>query len=621
MTRSVFGAPGLSVQGSIVVDGGPTFAFSTGNSTPATTSVLAYNSGRFKDFYAGHMFLNLAKQFRNWYDSQNNKGQPAFKDANGYYTAVPTGATRVQTVLAWDDDLPADIIRRYAMTYTGAGTITFGGTITEVSRVTNTNGETITFDITGFGNALIYIDAIPDPANYPREFVMVPTATDWQARLDAGEIFTPEFLAHIRPNGKGLAFMRHLNLMLVNDSTVQDFADLPTVDAAVYTEGVPLEILCEMAKQGEHPPWWCIPHQASDQFVTDMANFIHARIPEYAATQRVEYINEFWNGIFSQFDHSIFKGAERWGTDHGLLTVTSGSRDIVLADATGITTGGHLGLYDAATRTYDQANIAAVNGNTITMDRNHPFDTGQVQVVTSETFYNVDYHALRSTQIMGLWTAATGTAPIRVMGSHVARASITEGLFDSTVWQAENDPAFVDPATVHDEVAVTSYFYAGLTANSSGRPDTITPLIAAFASSDAEGRTLALDNLLTETGIGLDLMEERLIAQRAACDVLGKRMVLYEGGSDHTVFSADNSAAFLAFVDSYEAFIYSTDFNPVWQAHFALIEQYIDGPWTQYSDIFTPSNSGIWGLYRFMGETNARATEVLRIAATKAKWW
>jgi hypothetical protein len=57
--------------------------------------------------------------------------------------------------------------------------------------------------------------------------------------------------------------------------------------------------MIELANRVGADPWFCVPHRADDQYVTELAKLIKARLdPKRRAF--IEYSNELWNGIFEQ---------------------------------------------------------------------------------------------------------------------------------------------------------------------------------------------------------------------------------------------------------------------------------------------------------------------------------
>ena len=78
--------------------------------------------------------------------------------------------------------------------------------------------------------------------------------------------------------------------------------------------GVPVEILVELANQVGADPWFNIPHQASDDYIRQFAEYVRDNL-DPGLTARFEYSNEVWNGRFEQFTYASERGLELFGPD------------------------------------------------------------------------------------------------------------------------------------------------------------------------------------------------------------------------------------------------------------------------------------------------------------------
>ncbi len=116
----------------------------------------------------------------------------------------------------------------------------------------------------------------------------------------------PEFLAR----WKGVAALRFMDMMQTNHSKVREWADRPTLESATFMNGgVPLEALIDLANRLHADPWFCIPIEASDDYVRHFASMVKERLdPELKAY--VEYSNEIWNSGFSQHHFAGKRGQE-----------------------------------------------------------------------------------------------------------------------------------------------------------------------------------------------------------------------------------------------------------------------------------------------------------------------
>jgi hypothetical protein len=110
----------------------------------------------------------------------------------------------------------------------------------------------------------------------------------------------------------GSACIRLMDLMGTNGSTQKEWSGRPQINDAGYAKkGVPLELLIDLANRLKTDPWFCIPHQADDEYVRQFAAMVKEKLnPNLRAW--VEYSNELWNGQFEQSDY-VGKEGQRLG--------------------------------------------------------------------------------------------------------------------------------------------------------------------------------------------------------------------------------------------------------------------------------------------------------------------
>jgi hypothetical protein len=88
---------------------------------------------------------------------------------------------------------------------------------------------------------------------------------------DEQQIFHPTFLSRIR----NYNVLRFMNWMETNDSEQSEWRDRPRIsDARWSTKGVPVEVMVELANQVKADPWFCMPHLATDEYITEFANLV-----------------------------------------------------------------------------------------------------------------------------------------------------------------------------------------------------------------------------------------------------------------------------------------------------------------------------------------------------------
>ena len=88
--------------------------------------------------------------------------------------------------------------------------------------------------------------------------------------------------------------------MATNHSTQGEWSDRPTPDSSIFSgEIASIEAMVELANRTDTDPWFTMPHMATDEYVTNFANYVKDNLdPELKVY--VEYSNEVWNNDFAQ---------------------------------------------------------------------------------------------------------------------------------------------------------------------------------------------------------------------------------------------------------------------------------------------------------------------------------
>ncbi len=141
-----------------------------------------------------------------------------------------------------------------------------------------------------------------NPSNPVRNLrVLMPGFTAAQAEANP---WHPTFLARWR----GMASLRFMDFQEINNSKQRRWTDRPRVEDATWTRaGIPIELLCDLANRLGADPWFCLPHEADDDYVREFARLAKARLD---AKRRIylEYSNEVWNGQFRQSQYAGEQG-------------------------------------------------------------------------------------------------------------------------------------------------------------------------------------------------------------------------------------------------------------------------------------------------------------------------
>ena len=268
-------------------------------------------------------FLNLFKQARDWIPQCGDgspAGCPGFDtkendrlnlDANGYPKSLPATNDnsvkyrRVETVLFADGN--PESVGRYIVMYDGEGTLTYSGAKKD-EAVSKPGTEVI--DISKEAGYVFLGISATNPNNHVRNIRVIR-----ESQLDiykAGEIFNPVWLEKI----KAFKTVRFMDWMETNNSAQKEWSDRPkSEDYSWALEGAPIEIMVALANKLKANPWFNIPHQATDEYITNFAKIVKEKL-DPSLTAYVEHSNEVWNWQFGQAQYANQQGRARWG-DHG----------------------------------------------------------------------------------------------------------------------------------------------------------------------------------------------------------------------------------------------------------------------------------------------------------------
>jgi len=118
----------------------------------------------------------------------------------------------------------------------------------------------------------------------------------------ASQPFNPVFLAKVAP----FSVLRFIDWGATNTTPVVEWAQRSHVADVTYATpaGVPIEVMIDLANTLHVDPWFCIPHQASDDYVRQFATLLRSRL-DPALRPHIEYSNEVWNTGFGQTQWAI----------------------------------------------------------------------------------------------------------------------------------------------------------------------------------------------------------------------------------------------------------------------------------------------------------------------------
>lgn len=259
-------------------------------------------------------FIDWAKRARGWQRPGNIPTPTANLNSEGALASLPSGDTTQDFFFSSLRDgngvfigPQPDHSGRYRLTFTGSATVTGFG----ITNLTQINANTYEFDCDMIGNKML----IFTPTAFPIKVTIVKT-TDLAA-YGAGQIYKPEYLSFL-PSGGCYRFM---GFMGTNERpglppAVVNLADYPT-EAWQEWRSVPLSVIVSLCNAKSVDPWICVPHKATDAFVTAWATYLRDNL-NTARKIRVELSNEIWNlGTFDQGDYFAAQAQSVWGVPDG----------------------------------------------------------------------------------------------------------------------------------------------------------------------------------------------------------------------------------------------------------------------------------------------------------------
>ena len=227
-----------------------------------------------------------------------------YLDANGWIKSLPAGY-RAYRGMSFPTTGGNFICR-----FQGNGLLQVGG-----PSVTNLNmsaGKTTFTLTTGYPNTdLTYLQYDVDPNNYIRNIDCREVSASATAN------FSPEFMSTV--NGfKVLRFVKWTPSVEGN-SNIQTAFPTPTITWAtrnkpgdgdyIQNDGVPVEVMVDLANQAGASPWFNVPWNADDDYITRFATYVRDNL---APGQQVyvETSNEVWNPGYPVYHQAAAEGAQ-----------------------------------------------------------------------------------------------------------------------------------------------------------------------------------------------------------------------------------------------------------------------------------------------------------------------
>lgn len=219
-------------------------------------------------------------------------------DANGYPTHIPQTTsegsnTMVRYIISSEstDGTNLQAGQDYVLLYDGEGALEIGGG----ANVSASAPGRIAFSITNnMSNYMVNITS--STLGNPVRNIHLLRASDEFADLNENPFYNG-FLEKIAP----FQALRFMDWGLTNQNPSVNWSERGKLDFFTYgtNAGAPYEIMIQLANQLDKDVWICVPHAASADYITQMANLFKNTL-EPDRKVFLEYSNEVWNWIFPQ---------------------------------------------------------------------------------------------------------------------------------------------------------------------------------------------------------------------------------------------------------------------------------------------------------------------------------
>ena len=180
----------------------------------------------------------------------------------------------------------------YVVLFDGDGDLQWGGVKSEVR-----NG--VTHLIFSGKRKNVWVSILRSAkGNHIRNMRIIPAR--YMDHENSMPLFNSLYLKGLQP----FHVLRFMDLTSTNNSMHRNWSDRTKPDffSQGTKNGMSWEYAIELANTLHQDPWICVPHQATDEYITQLALLFHDKLsPDL--TLYVEYSNEIWNWMFKQSNY------------------------------------------------------------------------------------------------------------------------------------------------------------------------------------------------------------------------------------------------------------------------------------------------------------------------------
>ena len=237
-------------------------------------------------------------------------GRPLTLDENGWPTSLLEDQC-ARTIVLLNTGFPAG---HWVLTWEGQGDLAF---MTDGTLISSTANR-IVYDIpNNTGGGFFISITSTNSQNHLRNLKMKHVNQEFN-----NDLWHPSFLASIAYYGT----IRFMDMQATNNNEIGTWNERAKLTSVRWGDkaGIPVEAMVDLCNKIDARPWFCIPHLADDNYVTQFANIVKTNLKP-GLKPYVQYSNEVWNFQFAQAQYALQKGdanTARFGADSAPTWIT-----------------------------------------------------------------------------------------------------------------------------------------------------------------------------------------------------------------------------------------------------------------------------------------------------------
>lgn len=237
----------------------------------------------------------------------------------------------------------------------------------------------------------------------------------------------------------------------------------------------------------------------------------------------------------------------------------------------------------------------------------------------------VHYHIKKAVETALIWEDVFKDEPedrlVNVLGSHTHNYGVTKKLLKAELWMEKEPDAWVDPADVFEEVAITTYFGNASLSDDRMRAE----LLEKVKDDDVDAVAWLAEKLMDpDYKKSIPQVEESIQDVKGLVEKHGLKLTAYEGGQHVHHMIKDKKISnqdYWTLVNFMIEFTRSDEMAELHKELWEMWSKYGDGPFMQFGDFSTPDKWGSWGMWEDLDTLTKRGEAMLELNAQEDTWW